>query len=269
MGNSEENKLESEISEQFDMLATGQFPKLNDEAVSDTRPSTPREQELQASVAELQTRLSLTEESHAVAIKERDAADEARKKLERTLAEFLTRFASVRETQSAAFKELEKLEEERRGFERKMLDIQTKLAEAQDAKQMAIQERNEAVAKLSEQTRELNEAKAELGRFREMAVAALEPLGEEHNRGMKALMMDAEKVIDEAVKAREVMSAQMEAIAAMAEDLKAHINDNRKDIGQKLTMVLGGRANESGTRPSVNGAAASAARLQPPLVASA
>jgi len=66
-------------------------------------------EEMDAKVTELETRLSLAEESKAVAMKERDAADEARKKLEKTLAELLSKFASARENHSVVLREVEEI----------------------------------------------------------------------------------------------------------------------------------------------------------------
>ena len=142
---SNDDNLDRELAATFESLETGKFPLQSDESTS--TPAS--EKELAANVTELQTRLSLTEESYAVAIKERDAADEARKKLERTLAEFLTRFAHVRETQSAAFKEVEKLQEVRRQLEAKISDMAMELTATQEARVAAQRTRDEALEQVA------------------------------------------------------------------------------------------------------------------------
>ena len=276
---SDEN-VDKELDATFDKLETGEFPTLNDNAEPMT--GTSNEKELQANVAELLTRLSLTEESYAVAIKERDAADEARRKLERTLAEFLTRFASVRETQSAAFKEVEKLGDVRRDNEKKLATMSAELTATQEARSAAQRSRDEALAKQESQQAavtqaqdeasaakaevaqarsdaeqakaeavqakaEVEQARIQLERFQEMAVQSLEPLSQEQSRTMKTLIEETEGVIDEAVRVRE----EMEKVIARAEDLKSNIASARRDMGQKLATVLGSPAALSGTRDAV------------------
>ncbi len=240
-----DDNVDKELDAKFDKLETGEFPTLNDGA--EPMQGTSNEKELQANVAELMTRLSLTEESYAVAIKERDAADEARRKLERTLAEFLTRFASVRETQSAAFKEVEKLGDVRRDHEKKLAAMASELTATQEARAAALRSRDEALAKLEEQKNEVEQARIQLSRFQEMAVASLEPLSQEQSRKMKALVEETDGVIDEASRVRD----EMEQVMALAADLKAHITATVRDMGQQLASVLGSSPAISGTRDAV------------------
>jgi len=264
--NTSDENVDKELDATFDKLETGEFPTLSDNA--EPMKGTSNEKELQANVAELMTRLSLTEESYAVAIKERDAADEARRKLERTLAEFLTRFASVRETQSAAFKEVEKLGDVRRDNEKKLAAMAAELTATQEARAAAQRSRDEALAKLESQEAavtqaqdeasaakaeaeqakgEVEQARIQLTRFQEVAVQSLEPLSQEQSRTMKSLVEETEGVIDEAVRVRE----EMEKVIALAEDLKSHIASARRDMGQKLATVLGAPAALSGARDAI------------------
>lgn len=246
MGN--DDKLDKELDATFDKLATGEFPILSN---SDDVSTPPAQKELEANVTELQTRLSLTEESYGVAVKERDAADEARRKLERTLAEFLTRFASVRETQSLAFKEVEKLTEIRAELEKKLSDMAAELTATQEARVAAQRSRDEALAQLDAQKADVEQARVQLARFQELAVSSLEPLSQEHSRGMKNLIDETESVIEEAYRAREESARQLEKLAAMAADLKAHISAQRREISEHLSSVLGAPAATSGLSDAV------------------
>lgn len=243
-----DDKLDKELDAKFDCLETGEFPVHHNTSNDSNVPSA--QKELEANVTELQTRLSLTEESYAVAIKERDAADEARKKLERTLAEFLTRFASVRETQSAAFKEVEKLGDARRDLEKKLASMSAELAATQEARTAALRSRDEALA-------ELEKTKVQLTKFQETAVASLAPLNQEHSRNMKKLMEEGDGVIDEVMRIREENSRQMEKLAALAAELKSHIGSTRRQMGEQLSGVIGTPAEISGSRDAISGSNAS------------
>jgi chromosome segregation ATPase len=231
-------------------------------------------------------------ESHAVAIKERDAADEGRRKLEKTLSEFLTRFASVRETQSAAFKEVEKLQDTRRELEKRneelmsqltkadeirvksnkdleqrVLDLNAQLAGTEEAWNKVKKERDDLQARVDKQEQEVAQARAELNKFREMAVASLEPLGVDHNRMMKKLYSEADTMMTQMLQARDEAAQKYEAMCKMADELKANITSSRKELSQKFSMVIGGPAGESGTRPAITAAPPAAAPDSTPSAA--
>ena len=250
-----EAQVNQEIGDKFDQFATGKFTVLRDEESQ----AAPDIRNLEANVVELQTRLSLLEESHAVAVKERDAADSSRRKLEKTLAEFLARFASIREAHSVALKEVDKLTDARRGLEREVSELGTQFAAEQEARatqtkerdQLAT-ERDELATRMEQQHGELAEAHNQLNKFREMAVSNLEPLAEEHRRGMQELTMKSDAIIDAAIKAKEDSHKHLEALEQMVVELKSQVKTVRRDVGQRLDMVLGTTpANESGQRTSV------------------
>lgn len=82
-------------------LASRLFPK--DEVQKNMRYM----EDMEARVSELEARLAMAEEAKSLALKEREVADEGRKKLEKTLAELLSKFAGVRENHAALLRDAE------------------------------------------------------------------------------------------------------------------------------------------------------------------
>jgi uncharacterized coiled-coil DUF342 family protein len=272
---SSSERLDMELTATFETLEHGQDAPRS----AHVPPSAPsNNDDLSARLAEAEARLSLITESHAVAMKERDAADEGRRKLEKTLSEFLARFASVRETQSAAFKEVEKLTGVRSELEKRNEELMAKLTQADETRHKATREleqkvsdltgqlgateeawakakkeRDELQVRIDRQQQEVLDARAELSKFQEMAVASLEPLGVEFSKMMKQLAGETETIMSQMQQARDEAAQKQEALNKLADSLKAHINSSRKELSQKLSMVIGGPAGESGTRPAITG----------------
>lgn len=240
----QDQQVDLDLDAAFDRLETGSFP-TTDAAAKDLPPDANTDcMELQAHVAEMQARLSLVEQSHAVLVKERDAADEARQKLEKTLAEFLTRFAAVRDTQAAAFKEINKLKAERRDLEAQIVGLKEQLVVAEQA-------RGEALAAAEPERAAAAAARDELNRFRDTAFASLEPLGREHSRSMKELAAEAEALLTEAHQVRDEATQRLTKLEQVLADFKTRVDDTRNDMKQRLAAVLGNAAEQSGQSPAI------------------
>lgn len=256
----QDQQVDQDLDAAFDRLQTGSFP-VPDASAKDLPADINTDcMELQAQVAEMQTRLSLMEQSHAVLVKERDAADEARQKLEKTLAEFLTRFAAVRDTQAAAFKEINKLKAERRETEGQFAGVKEQFAAAEKA-------RDDALAAVDLERAAAAAARDELNRFRDTAVASLEPLGREHSRSMKELAGEAEALLTEAQQVRQEATQRLDKLEHVLAEFKTRVDDTRNDMKQRLAAVLGNAADQSGPRPATPPDAPKADGMQAVVVA--
>ncbi|MCY3022366.1 MAG: hypothetical protein NTW87_25580 [Planctomycetota bacterium] len=248
----QENQVDRDLEASFDRLTTGQFPVAAEEKESPFPSGSAATQDLEANLTELRARMDLTEQKYTVAVKERDATEEARQKLEKTLAEFLSRFAAVRETQAAAFREVNKLGDVRRELENKVAALSGQLAAAAAAKEAAEKERDTAMAQQTRAQEDLAAARAELNQFREAAVASLEPLGEEHSRSMKDLIARTDALMAEAREVREEGNQRLEKLEQVLAEFKGHVNTTRRDISARLSAVLGttvAESGEGGTQP--------------------
>jgi len=236
-------QVDSDLDAAFNNLATGQFPASNEPKDLPENADTAA-MESEAQVAELQARLSVSEQNYTVALKERDAAEEARKKLEKTLAEFLARFASLRDTQAAAFREMNKLKTERRDLEKKVADVSAQLTDTQKA-------RDEAAAALNSERAAATAARQDLEKFREAALSALEPLGREHERAMKSLMAETDTLLTQTQAVRAQATQRLDELEHTLAEFKTRANTTRKELAERLALVLGGAADKTSTKMSV------------------
>jgi predicted nuclease with TOPRIM domain len=100
-------------------------------------------------------------------------------------------------------------------------------------------ERDQALTRVEEVRAANAKAQADLDHFREMAVAALEPINAEYKRIMKELVAETEKLTGETQKVQEETQQRLEQLKASSGKLEEHIRSVRREFAERLSTVLG------------------------------
>jgi hypothetical protein len=107
------------------------------------------------------------------------------------------------------------------------------VAELEDQIAKLTRERDEAVEGMSQ-------AQFNLDRFREAAVAAIEPLGQEYSRQMRELMTETESMLNQLRQMHQESYQRMdEKLNIVAESLKERMKNVRRDMAIRMAEVLG------------------------------
>ena len=86
----------------------------------------------------------------------------------------------------------------------------------------------------------MSQAKFNLDRYREAAVAALEPLGQEYTRAMKDLTAETDSMLTQLRQQHADANKRMEEqLTAAGASMKERIKAVRREMAERLSQVLG------------------------------
>jgi DNA-directed RNA polymerase subunit RPC12/RpoP len=223
-----------------------------------------------------------TQAQLAAILKERDALLEVTKEHEKTKTVLLQRVALAEASKGPA--EMSAEETAKWELQMQIGELNSKLAALQNELDSAVQIRDDAlsfaeskvaelealaaapgksaeadakIAELEAQTAKLmrerddalegmSQAKFNLDRYREAAVAALEPLGQEYSRAMKELMAESESMLAQLHEQHRDSHKRMEEqINTLGANMRERMRAVRRQMAERLSQVLGTPAEQS------------------------
>lgn len=205
-------------------------------------------EEMDAKVTELETRLSLAEESKAVAIKERDAADDARKKLEKTLAELLSKFASARENHSVVLREMEQIREanaaRRDSVEAEHREVEL-LRETNAALKTEVEELQQKVesqylnlevfqTQLRSEHQTTEELREEVAQLRKRSAGDVKTAMQDHERASNDMVTGVDDILEQLHGLREVLTQRCNQIQSAATVLGGQLKMSHAQLVEQL-----------------------------------
>lgn len=135
--------------------------------------------------------------------------------------------------------QLADLQKDKRDLEAKAAELITMLANAQTTVATMRLDRDRAIRELDGAKSQAARAQAELDRFRQTAVSALEPIGKDYKVAMKTLSVEAEVLLSQARDLQDSTQQRMEALKDLGAKLDAHIREVRRRFAEQLSAVIG------------------------------
>jgi len=127
-------------------------------------------------------------------------------------------------------------------LEAKVAELVRMLTTAQTEQSMHRMDYERAGRQVQEAQAEIVGLRRELEIFRDSAVQALEPLGEEYNKVMKKLVSRVEDLEIDIRKVQEETLGRMQELRHGAERMRDSINHARREYAQRLAHILGSDA---------------------------
>ena len=130
----------------------------------------------------------------------------------------------------------------RKELEAKVAELVRMLTTAQTEQAMHRMDHERAGRQVQEAQTEIVMLRRELENFRDSAVQALEPLGEEYNKLMKKLVGRVEDLEMDIRRVHEETMGRMQELRHGAERLRESIEHARREYSQRLAQILGADA---------------------------
>lgn len=205
-------------------------------------------EEMEAKVTELETRLSMAVEAKALAVKERDAADEARKKLEKTLAELLSKFASARENHSTVLREMEEIrqanaarrdavEAEHREVEQ-LRETNATLKNEVDELQQKVESQFLNIEVFQTQLRSehqtTEELRAEVAELRKRSAGDVKAVLLDHERASSEMATNVDDILEQLHGLREVLTQRCNQMQSVASVLNGQLKMAHAQLSEQM-----------------------------------